>query len=156
MYAQTHSMSSTELCLWTESAGAGQQPPTPHPTLLGCLVTALTGLCSILPSSESGTLFSQASSSLYFLLPFTREDLTVVELEDVSGQETPWLGRSRCSKCFPQYRVKGLQAHGTHDTSKVWEHTPGTLPPLSVFLSSLSCPPPQIKTGDTNQLDQVY
>ncbi|KAK7810653.1 hypothetical protein U0070_012779 [Myodes glareolus] len=45
-----------------------------------------------------------------------REDLIVVELEDASGQETPWLGRSRCSKCFPQYRVKGLQAHGTHDT----------------------------------------
>lgn len=68
--------------------------------LLGCLVTSVTGLC-----------FSSAFQ-LSVVSPGNHDEEVSHRggARRCSGQQTPWLGQSRCSDASHSTRVKGLHA----------------------------------------------
>lgn len=113
--------------------------------LLGCLVTSVTGLC-----------FSSAFQ-LSVVSPGNHDEEVSHRggARRCSGQQTPWLGQSRCSDASHSTRVKGLHAQGSPDAREVWEHSD----PITSSLypaSSLPNPLPNKNRKTRNGLNKVY
>lgn len=111
--------------------------------LLGCLVTSVTGLCF-----SSAFQWVRSAALPIFQLSVVSPGNHDEEISHrggarrCSGQQTSWLGQSRCSDASHSTRVKGLHAQGSPDAREVWEHL--HLPSIQLPLSPT---PSQIKIG---------